>query len=205
MTKATNRRIGAQKTDTTKAATITGSSLLQRKCGCADSKTPRRGCSACGDRNGASVAVARSAGHEFSQVRIHSPEATTSSGEPGITALQPNANGLPDDIRTGLEQISGLNLGGVRVQYNSTEPARLNSTAFAQGANIMVGPGQEKHLPHEGWHIVQQMQGRVKPTIAERGSLINDEESLEREADIMGARALSFSAAPTSETWRPFW
>jgi hypothetical protein len=25
-------------------------------------------------------------------------------------------------------------------------------------------PGQEQHLPHEAWHVVQQKQGRVKPT-----------------------------------------
>jgi hypothetical protein len=37
---------------------------------------------------------------------------------------------------------------------------------------------------------VQQKQGRVKPTIQARGVTINDDEGLEREADVMGARAL---------------
>jgi hypothetical protein len=52
-----------------------------------------------------------------------------------------------------------------------------------------MAPGQEKHLAHEGWHVVQQMQGRVQPTIQAKGVAINDDQALEREADVMGARA----------------
>lgn len=59
-----------------------------------------------------------------------------------------------------------------------------------QGQDIHLGPGQEKHLPHEGWHAVQQMQGRVKPTMQEKGMSTNDDAELEREADVMGARAI---------------
>jgi hypothetical protein len=28
-----------------------------------------------------------------------------------------------------------------------------------------LAPGQDSHLPHEPWHLVQQRQGRVKPTL----------------------------------------
>lgn len=50
--------------------------------------------------------------------------------------------------------------------------------------------GQERHLPHEAWHVVQQAQGRVKPTFQMKGMAVNDDEGLEHEADIMGERAV---------------
>ncbi len=101
-----------------------------------------------------------------------------------------NRTGLPDALKAGLEQLSGLDLSGVRVHYNSARPARLNAFAYTRGQHIEMGPGQERHLPHEGWHVVQQMQGRVRPTVQARGVTINDDEALEREADVMAARAL---------------
>jgi len=84
---------------------------------------------------------------------------------------------------------SGLDLSSIRVHHNSSKPAQLNALAYTQGQDIHVGPGQEKHLPHEGWHAVQQMQGRVKPTMLAKGVAINDDAGLEREADVIGAKA----------------
>ena len=50
------------------------------------------------------------------------------------------------------------------------------------------GPGQEKHLPHELGHVVQQKQGKVKPTTQLKGKVnINDDAGLEKEADVLGA------------------
>ena len=63
---------------------------------------------------------------------------------------------------------------------------------YAQGTDIHVAPGQERHLPHEAWHVVQQAQGRVTPTTQlEQGTPVNDDDTLEREADVMGAKALA--------------
>ena len=39
--------------------------------------------------------------------------------------------------------------------------------AYTQGSEIHLGAGQERHLPHEAWHVVQQAQGRVRPTLQE--------------------------------------
>jgi len=103
----------------------------------------------------------------------------------------PNRTGLPDRLKAGVESLSGLSLDHVRVRYNSDEPAQVDAHAYAQGANIHVAPGQEPHLAHEAWHVVQQMQGRVTPTLREGGVSINDDDALEREADHMGARALA--------------
>lgn len=61
-------------------------------------------------------------------------------------------------------QSSGHSMDNVKVHYNSSEPASLQAHAYAQGTDIHLASGQERHLPHEAWHIVQQAQGRVKPT-----------------------------------------
>lgn len=100
-----------------------------------------------------------------------------------------NRTGLPDQLKSGVENLSGYSLDDVRVHYNSAQPAQLNALAYAQGTDIHVAPGQERHLPHEAWHIVQQKQGRVQPTMQAKGVPINDDGGLEREADMMGTEA----------------
>jgi len=80
-------------------------------------------------------------------------------------------------------------LDDVRVHYNSAKPAQMQALAYTQGAEIHVGPGQEKHLPHEAWHVVQQKQGRVQPTFQTKDGAISDDQVLEKEADVMGERA----------------
>jgi hypothetical protein len=98
----------------------------------------------------------------------------------------PNQTGLPDNLKAGVENLSGYSLDNVRVHYNSPKPAQLQALAYTQGTEIHVAPGQEKHLPHEAWHVVQQMQGRVKPMMQMKGVQINNDEGLEKEADVMG-------------------
>lgn len=101
-----------------------------------------------------------------------------------------NSRGLPGNIRAGIESLSGFNMENVTVHYNSLKPSRLKAHAYTKGTEIHMAPGQEKHLPHEAWHVVQQMQGRVSPTRRIAGELVNDSGALEREADLMGAKAL---------------
>ncbi len=129
---------------------------------------------------------------------------------------RPNNTGLPDNLKSGIEALSGLSLDHVRVHYNSAQPAQLNALAYAQGSDIHLAPGQEQHLPHEAWHIVQQAQGRVQPTMQiQDGVPVNDDAGLEREADLMGANAYAIgerspksavasdgSATPLAETLR---
>jgi hypothetical protein len=103
-----------------------------------------------------------------------------------------NNTGLPDNLKTGMENLSGMSLDDVKVHRNSDKPAQLQAHAYAQGTDIHLGAGQEKHLPHEAWHVVQQKQGRVKPTMQMKGKVnVNDDKGLEREADVMGAKALN--------------
>lgn len=101
-----------------------------------------------------------------------------------------NETGLPDNLKAGVESLSGYSLDDVRVHYNSSKPATVQALAYTQGTDIHVAPGQEKHLPHEAWHVAQQMAGRVSPTTNINGMPVNDNVALEHEADVMGEKAL---------------
>ena len=115
---------------------------------------------------------------------------------PGAETTGPkNPNALPDPLRAGIERLSGLSVDDVRVHYHSAKPARLQALAYTQGTDIHVGPGQESHLPHEAWHVVQQKEGRVQPTTQVLGVALNDDPALEKEADAMGAKALQLKGA----------
>ena len=95
-----------------------------------------------------------------------------------VCQQKPNNTGLPDNLKAGVESLSGFSMDDVKVHYK-------------QGTDIHVAPGQEMHLPHEAWHVVQQLAGRVEPTTEVGGMPVNDNIDLEHEADVMGARANS--------------
>ena len=115
---------------------------------------------------------------------------SSSSGALSSKRSVENQTGMPAQLKSGLENLSGLDLSDTRVHYNSEKPAKIQALAYTQGQDIEIGPGQEQHLPHEGWHVVQQMQGRVQPTLQAKGVPINDNAALEQEATVMGERAL---------------
>lgn len=118
--------------------------------------------------------------------------ADNSSSQQKPIQKKENQTGLPDNLKTGMENLSGMSLDDVKVHRNSNKPAQLQAHAYAQGTDIHLGPGQEKHLPHEAWHVVQQKEGRVKPTMQMKGKVnVNDDAGLEKEADVMGAKALN--------------
>jgi hypothetical protein len=103
-----------------------------------------------------------------------------------------HARGLPPRLQEGIERLSGLAMDHVQVHRDSPEPARMQALAFAQGAHIHLASGQEEHLPHEAWHVVQQAQGRVSATARQgHGAPVNDDPALEQEADAMGQAALA--------------
>lgn len=107
---------------------------------------------------------------------------------------QSPSSGLPDKLKTGIENLSGLSMNAVQVHYNSSKPAQLQAVAYTQGTDIHIAPGQDRHLPHEAWHVVQQAQGRVQPTMQmKNGVQVNDDKGLEYEADVMGRTAVQRS------------
>lgn len=117
-----------------------------------------------------------------------------------VSQLSKDSHSLPDNVKQGVESLSGISMDDVKVHYNSDKPAQLNAHAYAQGTDIHIASGQEKHLPHEAWHVVQQKQGRVKPTTMMKAKVfINDDKGLEKEADVMGARALQMKPFSLSD------
>lgn len=116
-----------------------------------------------------------------------------SAGKQVFQRKSENNTGLPDILKARVENISGISLDDVKVHYNSSRPAQFRAFAYTQGTDIHVAPGQERHLPHEAWHVVQQKQGRVRPTGLLGGIGINDDKSLEREADVMGQKSMASS------------
>ena len=87
-----------------------------------------------------------------------------------------NETGMPDNLKAGIEDLSGFAMDDVRVHYNSDKPATVQALAYTQGTD---------------WHVAQQMAGRVEPTTEMGGLPVNDNVGLEHEADVMGARANS--------------
>lgn len=133
----------------------------------------------------------------FSSDRKTSSQLPVQTGKKGVELTPPvqkkakNNTGLPDSLKSGVENLSGISMDDVKVHYNSSKPAQLQAHAYAQGNQIHIAPGQEKHLAHEAWHVVQQKQGRVKATKQLKGVVpVNDDKGLEQEADVMGAKAM---------------
>ena len=107
-----------------------------------------------------------------------------------------NRTGLPDGVKSKMEASFGADFSAVRVHPNSTKATEVDALAYTQGADIHFAPGQFKPessagqqlLGHELTHVVQQNQGRVKPTREVAGLPVNDDPGLEKEADEAGKK-----------------
>lgn len=105
------------------------------------------------------------------------------------TASEKDKTGIPRRMKKGFEHSSGFSFDDVRVHYNSEKPAQLHAHAYTQGNEVYVAPGQEKHLPHELGHVVQQKSDMVKPTGEIGGLPLNDDEAMENSADMIAENA----------------
>lgn len=96
---------------------------------------------------------------------------------------------LPESVATSMGAALGHDFSGVRI-HEGSEAKRLGAIAYTRGANIHFQPGRYdpgsdagRHLlAHELTHVVQQAAGRV-PTPSGKGAPINDDATLEREAE----------------------
>jgi len=95
----------------------------------------------------------------------------------------PNQTGIPDRMKQYFEDNSGFSMSDVRVHYNSDRPAKVQALAYTQGEEVYLGPGQEKHLPHELGHVIQQKEGIVLPTESVNHMPVNSDARLEADAD----------------------
>jgi len=135
--------------------------------------------------------VAQQEADEELQGKFKSTQLKSAGNTAQLASNGENNTGMSDNLKAGIESLSGIDVSDVRVHYNSSKPAQMNAHAFAQGTDIHVASGQERHVPHEAWHTVQQKQGRVQATTEVNGTPVNDSASLETEADVMGAKANS--------------
>ncbi|HUG24380.1 DUF4157 domain-containing protein [Piscinibacter sp.] len=171
------------------------------------SETARRPVAARTDAQSAAVGGLTEGLQSSARMAAQRKQIAAAFGQPVQREEEANANltGMPDELKSGVESLSGMDLSDVRVHRNSPKPAQLNALAYAQGNDIHLGPGEEQHLPHEAWHLVQQRQGRVQPTTQLQGVAINDDAALEEEADVMGAKAIqrvAMSIAPAKDAGR---
>ena len=105
--------------------------------------------------------------------------------------------GIPSVMKKSFEQSSGFSFDDVRVHYSSEKPAQLHAHAYTQGNDVFVAPGQEKHLPHELGHVVQQKSNMVKPNEEIGGLPLNTDPAMEYDADDIAQNAeenMPFSA-----------
>jgi hypothetical protein len=120
------------------------------------------------------------------------------AGAGGPASLPPGGGGaaLPDGVRGKMEGSFGADFSQVRI-HEGAHAQGLGALAYTQGTDVHFAPGQyqpespagQELLGHELAHVVQQSQGRVEATRQAKGVGINDDATLEREADKQGARA----------------
>lgn len=107
-------------------------------------------------------------------------------------ALRRDGTGLPPGVAAGVEALSGVAMDAVQLHRDSPEPVALRAPAGTAGAD------QDRH-PHGDWHVVEQKQGREKPSRQRKGgAAVEDDAALEREADRMGAKAVNLHSVSTS-------
>lgn len=106
----------------------------------------------------------------------------------------PNNTGMPEPVRTQMEAAFDTDFSNVTIHPNSSKAAKLDALAYTRGHDIHFAPGTynpgsdsgRRLLGHELAHVVQQREGRVHPNIQMKGLKINDDEGLEKEADVKG-------------------
>lgn len=114
-----------------------------------------------------------------------------------VQRMAENQTGIPNDVKQRMEESFGTDFSSVRVHPDSSSAPDVGALAYTQGTDIHFAPGQFKPdtsagqqlLGHELTHVVQQAEGRVQPTTEIGGMPVNDNESLEHEADVLGAKA----------------
>lgn len=107
-----------------------------------------------------------------------------------VAAPHANNTDLPDNLKSGIENLSGYSMDDVKVHYYSDKTSQPHTFASANGSDIHVAPGKEQHLPHEVGQMVHQKQGRVQSMIQMKKCVsINDNHVLEHETDEIGEKA----------------
>ena len=116
--------------------------------------------------------------------------------EEELTQRKKNTTGMPDTVKQRAEETLNADFSNVRIHANSAKAPAVGALAYTQGSDIHFAPGSyspnsnsgRSLLGHELTHVVQQAQGRVQPTTSVAGVPVNDNPSLEQEADRLGGK-----------------
>lgn len=140
--------------------------------------------------HGAERSVSRRA-RRSDPLAVHALTSSVALQREAVPIPQSGGAPLSDTTRERFESNLGEDLSSVRVHHGS-HVGELGARAFTQGENIHFGPGEfnERTLAHEVGHVVQQRQGRVAATSEVGGHALNDQPTLEREADSLGDLAM---------------
>jgi hypothetical protein len=166
--------------------TTTPAAVRQKKCS-------GTGCAVAGPNHESLTALQQmiAAGTKQPLQRIPIPE-----DDEKLTQRKANKTGIPDAVKQRAEAALNSDFSDVRIHANSAKAPAVGAIAYTQGTDIHFAPGSynpssgsgRSLLGHELTHVVQQAQGRVKPTTSVAGVPVNDNPSLEREADRLGGK-----------------
>jgi hypothetical protein len=104
---------------------------------------------------------------------------------------------MPDDVQNKMENSFGVDFSDVDIHKDSPQAPSLGALAYTQGNDVHFAPGQynpgskegQELLGHELAHVIQQREGRVKPTKQGKDMSVNTDPALEKEADEQGKQA----------------
>ncbi|MCX7570281.1 DUF4157 domain-containing protein [Tumebacillus sp. DT12] len=108
---------------------------------------------------------------------------------------------MPEEVQAKMESAFQTDFSDVNI-HEGSQATDVGAIAYAQGSDIHFAQGKfdpnsrsgQELLGHELAHVVQQREGRVTATAQANGLPINDDPSLEREADDLGRKAASLEA-----------
>lgn len=154
------------------------------------------------------------------QEQSSTPKAAANQSHTGPAAM-------PQGVQAKMEQNLSADFSDVSIHQNSSKATSLGAYAYTQGNDVHFAPGQfdpmsskgQELIGHELAHVMQQRDGKVKPTTQAKGLPVNDDEGLETEADQLGAKAAQtpfsnvvsqqaptaqMKTAGTVQMWNPF-
>ena len=115
-----------------------------------------------------------------------------------IQRQEENKTGLPDNVKQGMESFFQTDFSSVRIHPESAKAPEVGALAYTQDTDIHFAPGQFKPdtsagkelIAHELTHAKQRKEKQIDPTISVGGMPVNDDKSLEGEADEQAKKAV---------------
>jgi hypothetical protein len=146
----------------------------------------------------AQMKISREKGQEEEELQTLRDESTSDEVsvdmESRINSTKGSGHPLSGAIRGPMEQAFGADFSGVRVHTDSEADAlnrQLSAKAFTTGPDIFFKRGAfdpnsksgQQLIAHELSHVLQQLQGEVKPGIKANGTASNNDQVLKKKAD----------------------